>query len=348
MRSSSAASSVRAASITSPGAPARRARRENRPAISGRMPAASSTSATSGREPRVIAANRRPATGSDRSAARTSPAYTPTCPRSSVRSAGDSPDNITVSSMSRQTSTSLSKPACPKSSAPNWRGLRLAPMPSARSAQHGAAVAQPGRPLDAQRVRVDPGHLPGHVGAHAQGPAVLLVDELEGLQVHRLAGAREQRVEVLDQRGRDELEAPGARKIEHPPAQALDARGGRRQQLVDAVGQAPQCGVRIAQRRSGLGSCAADAERGPVALWRPGPVGPAAKGVEGERRLSAPPWWTPRGRRAPRARCRRRPRRRTRRRTPPSRHRWRPGHPGRRRFRHRRPRPAPGRRRAGR
>jgi hypothetical protein len=65
-------------------------------------------------------------------------------------------------------------------------------------------------------VGVDARHLRRGVGAQAQGAARELVDQLEGLQAQRLAGAGEQGFEVLQQRRHHQLIAIAARGIEQP------------------------------------------------------------------------------------------------------------------------------------
>ncbi len=58
--------------------------------------------------------------------------------------------------------------------------------------QHVAAVAQAGDAGAVEQVRVDARDLRGHVGAHAQGAAGQLIDQLAGAQVQIAAGARQQ------------------------------------------------------------------------------------------------------------------------------------------------------------
>ena len=52
-----------------------------------------------------------------------------------------------------------------------------------------------------------------------------VVDQLEGLQVQRLAGAGEERLEVLQQRRHDQLVAVAARRIEQFASEFFDVPG---------------------------------------------------------------------------------------------------------------------------
>jgi hypothetical protein len=59
-------------------------------------------------------------------------------------------------------------------------------------------------------VCVDASGLRRGVGAQAQRAAAELIDELEGLQVELMPGAGEQRIQMLEQRRHDQLEATAA------------------------------------------------------------------------------------------------------------------------------------------
>ena len=69
--------------------------------------------------------------------------------------------------------------------------------------------------------------------------AAELVDELEGLQVELAPGAREQRLQVLQQRRHHQFEAVAARPVEQVAPQFLDAPRLRRQDIGDVLGQQP-------------------------------------------------------------------------------------------------------------
>ena len=88
-------------------------------------------------------------------------------------------------------------------------------------------------------MRVDARHLRRGVGAHAERAAAELIDELEGLQVEFAPGARQQRLEVLEQRRHHQLEAVAARHVEQVAAQFLDAPRLGRQHIADVLGQEP-------------------------------------------------------------------------------------------------------------
>jgi len=105
--------------------------------------------------------------------------------------------------------------------------------------QHAAGVAQAARAFTAQGVGVDARHLRGDVGTEAHLAPGLRVDDLEGAQIQVLAGAGEQRLQVLDMRGDDELVAPALEQIQHLATRYFDARRFRRQYFFDAIWQQP-------------------------------------------------------------------------------------------------------------
>ena len=116
--------------------------------------------------------------------------------------------------------------------------------------QHRAAVAQARDALAVEQVRVDARHLRRGVGAHAERAAAELVDQLEGLQVEFAAGARQQRLQVLEQRRHHQLAAVAARHVEQAAAQFLDAPGLGGQHIGDVLGQQPS--RRHEERTGGL------------------------------------------------------------------------------------------------
>jgi hypothetical protein len=81
-------------------------------------------------------------------------------------------------------------------------------------AQHGAAVAKPHRPFAAQLMRIDTSRLRGDIGTHPHHASTHLVGELEGLQVKIMGNAREQGLEVFDDRGHHQLVAPARAALE--------------------------------------------------------------------------------------------------------------------------------------
>ena len=69
--------------------------------------------------------------------------------------------------------------------------------------------------------------------------AARLVDQLPGLQVEGVAGAAEERLEVLDERRDDELEAGRLGRVEQTAPQALDAPRHGGQDIGDVLRQQP-------------------------------------------------------------------------------------------------------------
>ena len=116
---------------------------------------------------------------------------------------------------------------------------RLAHLGHARGhgVQDASAVAQARDSLAIQQVRVDARDLRGVVGAHPEHAPRELVDQLEGGQLHVAPGAREQRLEVLEQRRGHQLVAVGLEEVEDRPAQALDGARFAREHVLDVLGQ---------------------------------------------------------------------------------------------------------------
>ena len=106
--------------------------------------------------------------------------------------------------------------------------------------QHGSEVAQPHRAVAPQLVGIDPCGLGGDIGTHPHQPAAELIRQLEGLEVEIAGCAGEQRIEELDDRRAHQLVTPAVETVQHPPAQALQRPGLRRQHLVDAVREYPE------------------------------------------------------------------------------------------------------------
>ena len=134
--------------------------------------------------------------------------------------------------------------------------------------QHRPAVAQPGHAAAVQQVRVDARDLRRAVGAQAERAAAQLVDQLEGLQVELVAGARQQRLDVLEQRRHDQLEADSRAAASSRPrrkASMWRARAGRTSAMCSGKSQAEDmrkrrgiengivpaaCARRVARRRT--------------------------------------------------------------------------------------------------
>jgi hypothetical protein len=93
---------------------------------------------------------------------------------------------------------------------------RLPCRAAARSArvQHRAAIAETDDTAAVEHVRVDACRLRRAVGAQPERAAAQLVDELEGLQVQRVSGAGQQRLDVLEHRRDHQLETEAAGGVE--------------------------------------------------------------------------------------------------------------------------------------
>ncbi len=88
-------------------------------------------------------------------------------------------------------------------------------------------------------MRVDARDLWRDVGAHAEQAAGQRVDDLERLQLEIPAGAREQRVEMLDQRWLHEPVAVRAEMVEQRAAQRFRPLGFRREDVLYVFRQDP-------------------------------------------------------------------------------------------------------------
>jgi hypothetical protein len=115
------------------------------------------------------------------------------------------------------------------------RGMR----PVGAGVQHRAAVAQARDTLTVEQVGIDAGHLGRAVGAQAHHAARELVHQLEGLQVQRLAGAGEQRLQVLQQRRHHQLVAIAAGHVEQVAAEFFDVPGLGGQDIGNVIRQDP-------------------------------------------------------------------------------------------------------------
>ncbi|CFN69881.1 Uncharacterised protein [Bordetella pertussis] len=91
--------------------------------------------------------------------------------------------------------------------------------------QDAAAVAQARHAGTVEQMGVDARDLRGHIRAYAQGATGQLVDQLAGAQIQIAAGTRQQRIDVFDQRRRDQLETVGTVEIEQFATQFLNAPG---------------------------------------------------------------------------------------------------------------------------
>jgi len=105
--------------------------------------------------------------------------------------------------------------------------------------QHRAAIAQAGHALPVEQVRIDTGHLRRGVGPQAHHAARELVDQLEGLQIQRFAGAGEQRLQMFQQRRHHQLVAKAAGGVEQFAAEFFDVPGAGWQHIGKVIRQDP-------------------------------------------------------------------------------------------------------------
>src|SRR5712692_1641709 len=116
--------------------------------------------------------------------------------------------------------------------------------------QHRAAIAEPRHALAVEEVRVDARDLRRDVGAQTHHPARELVHHLEGAQLQVVPCAGEQRIDVLQHRGDDQLEFVLEQQIQDGAAQRLDARRLGGQDVLDELREKPLHGQLRAQRSS--------------------------------------------------------------------------------------------------
>ena len=86
---------------------------------------------------------------------------------------------------------------------------------------------------------VNAGDLRRAVGAQAQHPARDLVYQFEGLQVQRLAGAGEQRLQVFQERRHDQFVAIAARHVQQIASDFFDVARFRRQHIGNMIRKDP-------------------------------------------------------------------------------------------------------------
>src|SRR5258708_32467197 len=99
-------------------------------------------------------------------------------------------------------------------------------------------------------MRVDARHLRRDVGAHAHHPAGELVDDLEGAQLHVVAGPGEQRVHVLEEGRHHQLKLVFKKQIQYQTTKTLDPRSLSRQNIFYVLGKNPLHAQVRAKRRS--------------------------------------------------------------------------------------------------
>ena len=105
--------------------------------------------------------------------------------------------------------------------------------------QHRAHITQPDRTGTLEPVSIDPGHLWRHIGPHPHHPPAQLIGQFEGLQLQIVAGAGQQRLQKLDQRGGNQFVTPAFVQIEQLAAQPLHPASGGWQDFFDTFRQKP-------------------------------------------------------------------------------------------------------------
>ena len=120
------------------------------------------------------------------------------------------------------------------------QGLAGGMGPVGAGVQHRAAIAKTGHAAAIEQVRINAGDLGRGVGAQAQGAARQLIDQLEGLQVQRFAGAGQQRLQVLQQRRHDQLVTVAAGGVQEQAAQFFDVTRLGGQDIGNLIRQLPR------------------------------------------------------------------------------------------------------------
>ena len=133
--------------------------------------------------------------------------------------------------------------------------------PLGQGMQNRPDVAQARGTLPAQTVGVDARDLGGHVRPDPHHPARQLVDQLEGVKIEVLAGARQQRLQVFDERGGDDLVAPSGEQVEQRAPRPLEPRRLRRHELPHALGKQPALSAGLHRTVHGKGAGRGEEER---------------------------------------------------------------------------------------
>ena len=105
--------------------------------------------------------------------------------------------------------------------------------------EHATGVAQTARAFATQGMRIDARHLRRDVGTKTHLATRLRVNNLEGTQVEILASPCQQRLQVFDMRGDDELIAPALEQIQHLTARHFNAGCLWWKYFFDAIWQEP-------------------------------------------------------------------------------------------------------------
>ena len=119
------------------------------------------------------------------------------------------------------------------------QGFAAGAVATGASAQYRPAVAKPRHAFAVEQVGIDAGHLRRSVRTQAEGAAAGLVDQLEGFEIEGVAGAGQQRFDVLEQRRNDQLEAGSGSGVEKAAAQDFDVPRLGRQDVGDVLRQEP-------------------------------------------------------------------------------------------------------------
>ncbi len=143
--------------------------------------------------------------------------------------------------------------------------------------QHRAAITQAGDALAVEQVRIDTRHLRRDVGAQTQQPSRQLIHQLEGPQVEIVAGARKQRIEILEHGRYNQLVAVREEQVEDAAAQPFHPRRFRGQDVLDVFRKQPLVHDRLQANYRGPGPLAV-AGRFPMRPCRATSSGKAAAG----------------------------------------------------------------------
>ena len=119
------------------------------------------------------------------------------------------------------------------------QGLPGGGQPGRQGMQYRAAITQSRHTLAIEKVRVDARHLGRDVGAQAHGATGQLVNQLEGRQLHVVAGSGKQRIDVFKQRRQGQFVAMRPKAVLQDAAQLFNASRFRREHVGNVFRQGP-------------------------------------------------------------------------------------------------------------
>ena len=111
--------------------------------------------------------------------------------------------------------------------------------PRRAGVQYRPAVAKARHTVAIEQMRVDARNLRRGVGPNAEGSPTELIDELEGLQPQLVAGSRQKRFQVFQQRRHHQLAAIATRHVEEAPSKLFDVPRLSGQDVGDVLWQQP-------------------------------------------------------------------------------------------------------------